>query len=221
MTALALQAQINDGEKVSDAAVAKNPAMRPIKDVSGLPRVLLVGDSISIGYTLPVRELLKDKANVHRIPANGSSTGNGLQNLKSWLGDGKWDVIHFNFGLHDMKLPPEGSRHAEPDIYEKNLREIVGKLKATGAKLVWATTTPVPNGGNISPTRRFADIKTYNAIAKKVMDENGVAIDDLYNAALPVQVKLQRPNDVHFTKEGSELFAKSVAASIESQLPKR
>jgi hypothetical protein len=77
--------------------------MKPPQEVPGQPRVLLIGDSISIGYTLPVRELLKGKANVHRIPQNGGATDVGLEKMASWLGDGKWDVIHFNFGLHDAK----------------------------------------------------------------------------------------------------------------------
>jgi acyl-CoA thioesterase-1 len=165
--------------------------------------------------------LLQSQANVYRIPQNGSSTGYGLENLKAWLGTAKWDVIHFNFGLHDAKQLPEGTRHADPEVYEKNLREIVKQLRATGAKLIWATTTPVPDGGVLSPTRRFDDIAIYNAIAKKVMEENGVAIDDLHAAILPQVASLQIPHDVHFNKEGSQLLAASVAASIEAQLPKR
>src|SRR5438270_12669603 len=82
---------------------APNPAFREIQDVAGLPRVLLIGDSISIGYTEPVRALLAGKANVHRIPTNGAHTGNGLQNLDAWLGTSRWAVIHFNFGLHDLR----------------------------------------------------------------------------------------------------------------------
>ena len=61
-----------------------------------------------MGYTLPVRELLKGKANVHRIPENGSSTDTGVRKLKDWLGEGKWDVIHFNWGLHDLKHWKDG-----------------------------------------------------------------------------------------------------------------
>src|SRR5512137_1049512 len=80
-----------------------NPAFAKVEDVPGLPRVLLIGDSISIGYTVAVRDLLKAKANVHRIPVNGASTLNGLKNLDTWLGTSKWDVIHFNWGLHDLK----------------------------------------------------------------------------------------------------------------------
>ena len=196
---------------IFNAAAADAPAA----DVPGLPRVLLLGDSISMGYTQPVRALLAGKANVHRPPTNCGATGVGLKGLANWLGDKKWDVIHFNFGLHDAKLPPEGGNHSPPDVYEKNLRELVKRLKSTGAKLIWATTTPVPNGGVISPTRRFGSVDDYNAIAKKVMTENGVAIDDL-NAAIAPRVKeLQQANDVHFNSAGSALLAKHVAVSIE------
>lgn len=197
---------------------APDPALAAIEDEPGLPRVLLIGDSISIGYTVPTRLLLHGKANVHRPPTNCSSTGNGLNQLQAWLGEGKWAVIHFNFGLHDAKLPPEGVRHAPPDIYERNLRELVTRMKATGAKLIWATTTPVPNGGNIAPDRRFGSVDAYNAIARKVMEESGVAIDDLNAAIAPQIATMQRPNDVHFSAEGSAFLAQRVAVSIEAAL---
>ncbi len=202
-------------------AKAPNPTLAPIVDQPGLPRVLLIGDSISMGYTLPVRAALAGKANVHRPPTNCSSTGHGLSQIEKWLGSGKWDVVHFNFGLHDAKLPPEGVRHAPPDVYEKNLRQLVQRLKATGAKLIWATTTPVPNGGVLSPERRFGSVEQYNAIARKVMVENGVAIDDLNAVIAPHVGRLQNPNDVHFNAEGSAILAKQVAASVSEQLARR
>jgi acyl-CoA thioesterase-1 len=217
-TALIAAAAAKSEKAATNAKPAPDPALAPIQDVAGLPRVLLIGDSVSIGYTLPTRAFLTGKANVHRPAANCSSTGNGLRNLKTWLGDQKWDVIHFNFGLHDAKLPPEGVRHAPPEVYEKQLRELVKLLKATGAKLIFATTTPVPNRGNLAPDRRFGDVAVYNAVARKVMTEHGVAIDDLNSAITPYLANLQRPNDVHFTAAGSELLAKHVAASIEAAL---
>ena len=72
------------------------------KDKAGLPRVLLIGDSISIGYTVDVRKLLAGKANVHRIPCNAQTAGYGSDKLPDWLGDKRWDVIHFNWGLWDL-----------------------------------------------------------------------------------------------------------------------
>lgn len=195
---------------------ARDRAFDPVVDDPKLPRVLLIGDSISIGYTAPVRDLLKGKANVHRNPGNGGPTTNGLAHLKQWLGDGKWDVIHFNWGLHDLKFMPDGKRQVDTMAYEMNLRELVRRLKATGAKLIWATTTPVPEGAK--PPRKNADVLAYNAIAQKIMEENQIAMDDLHGFALPRLAAIQQPANVHFTPQGSLVLAKQVAASIESAL---
>ena len=196
----------------------KSNVLAPIQDQPGLPRVLLIGDSISMGYTPGVRELLKGKANVHRILTNGGPTKKGTQEIEQWLGTGKWDVIHFNWGIHDLKFMPDGKRQVEPEDYEKNLRTLVTRMKATGAKLIWATTTPIPDG-ELNPSRKFGQVPEYNAIAKKVMDENGVAIDDLNAAITPRIAELQNPKDVHYKPEGYAFLAKQVAASIEPLLP--
>jgi acyl-CoA thioesterase-1 len=197
---------------------AKSDALAPIEDQPGLPRVLLIGDSISIGYTLPVREILKGKANVHRIPTNGGPTKNGTASIEKWLGSGKWDVIHFNWGIHDLKFMPDGKRQVEAEDYEKNLRTLVTRMKATGAKLIWATTTPIPDG-ELNPSRKFGKVPEYNAIAKEVMEESGVAIDDLNAAITPRIAELQNPKDVHYKPEGYAFLARHVAASIEAALP--
>lgn len=196
-----------------------NPAFAPVVDDPKLPRVLLIGDSISIGYTVATRQRLAGKANVHRIGENGGPTTNGLKKLKTWLGTGKWDVIHFNWGLHDLKRGGGDKHQVPPEAYERNLRELVTMLKGTGAKLIWASTTPVPDA-KVSPPRRDADVLAYNAIAKKIMSENGVAIDDLYAFARPRLKDLQLPANVHFTAKGSQALAERVAASIEKALAK-
>ncbi len=183
-----------------------------------LPHVLIIGDSISIGYTPPTEKRLAGKATIKHNPGNAESTDKGLAKLKDWLGDGKWDVIHFNWGLHDIKLGT-GKHQVPIDEYEKNLREIVKHLKATKAKLIFATTTPVPDG-KLSPPRKSADVVAYNKVAKKVMEDNGVAVNDLYAFALPQLDKIQRPANVHFTDAGSEALAGRVVAAIEKALAK-
>jgi hypothetical protein len=215
----AQQAGVGNEPKPARKAKPPNPAFEPITDDPKLPRVLLIGDSISIGYTLPVRALLKGKANLHRIPENGGPTTRGLENLAKWLGDGKWDAIHFNWGLHDLKRDETDTHQVPIGQYEKNLKELVKRLKAMGARLIWASTTPVPEGVT-GPRRSDGDVVAYNAVAKTIMDENKIAIDDLYAFALPRLSEIQRPANVHFTPEGSEALAKSVAASIEAELAK-
>lgn len=217
------------------AEAKKNPppkrkphgAMAPVDDVPGLPRVLLIGDSISIGYTLPVREMLKGKANVHRPRTNCGPTTRGLAEIDNWLGDGKWDVIHFNWGLHDLKyMGPQGQNLADPkaadsgqqvpiDEYEANLRKLVDRLRQTGAKLIWRSTTPVPEGAR---GRVVGDSAKYNAVAKKIMDEHEIPIDDQYTFALGRLKEIQKPADVHFTPEGSRELAKQAVAAIEKAL---
>jgi predicted esterase/lysophospholipase L1-like esterase len=193
-------------------------AYKPIEDDPTLPRVLLIGDSISVGYTLPTREAMIGIANVHRIPENGGPTSRGLEKIDTWLGDGKWDVIHFNWGLHDLKIMPDGKHQVPLEQYEENLRKLVDRLKSTGADLIWASTTPVPVG-KLKPGRSDDDVQRYNAAAEKIMKEKGIAIDDLYAFALPQLEHIQLPSNVHFTKRGSEVLAGKVAQSIEQKLP--
>jgi len=205
---------------------APNPAMQPVEDKEGLPRVLLIGDSISIGYTVPVRKLLEGKANVHRPLTNCGPTTNGLKGIDQWLGDGKWDVIHFNWGLHDLKYidakggltgVDKGTQQVPIDQYEANLDKLVERLKKTGAKLIWCSTTPVPEG---AAGRVVGDSAKYNAAAKKVMDKHGVATDDLYAFAEPRLAEIQLPANVHFKPEGSQALAEQVAKSILAALGK-
>lgn len=209
----------NEGENATDSADPRAAAMQPIVDDPKLPRVLLIGDSISIGYTTPVRELLKGKANVHRIPMNGGATDVGLTNIDEWLGDGRWDVIHFNFGLHDAKYLSETELRQPRDAYIKNLKTLVDRMKQTKAKLIFATTTPTPEV--LGPTRRFDKISERNRLAVELMNQEGVAIDDLFAVVTPVEEKVRRPNDLHYTPEGYALLAAAVARSIEAQLPAR
>jgi len=216
LLSLGLFAQQKDAPKKAGSS----PSLAPVQDAAGLPRVLLIGDSISMGYTLPVRKLLEGKANVHRIPQNGGPTRNGVANIEKWLGNGKWAVIHFNFGIHDLKFMPDGKRQVEPADYEKNLRALVARMKATGAKLIWATTTPIPDG-ELTPPRKFGDVKEYNDIARKVMGESGVKIDDLNSHVAPRIAELQNPHDVHYKPAGYEYLAQKVAAEIEGALPKK
>jgi lysophospholipase L1-like esterase len=199
---------------------AENPAYAPVQDVAGLPRVLIIGDSISIGYQSPLREALMGKANVHRPATNCGPTTRGVQSIDEWLGEGKWDVIHFNFGLHDVRHfddqgkatdADKGHRQVSDADYEKNLDLLVARMKKTGAKLIFATTTPVPAG---SPGRIQGDEVKYNEIARRVMQKYGVAINDLHAFALPRLAEIQLPANVHFKPEGSKQLAGQVAASI-------
>ena len=66
------------------------------------PNILIIGDSISIGYTPFVKEALVDKAIVMHNKGNAQHTGTGLIKIEEWLGETDWDIIQFNWGLWDL-----------------------------------------------------------------------------------------------------------------------
>ena len=195
--------------------------------------ILIIGDSISIGYTPFVKELLKYTAIVTRPvyedgnDENCQGTINGVANIDRWLGKTKWDIVHFNFGLHDIKhVDPktgEGSNNpkhplqAELKIYKKNLEFIVQKLKATSARLIFATTTPYP-GRTANPLRDPGMPAKYNREAIKIMNKNKIVINDLYTFMLPRLTELQLPENVHFTPEGYLALAQKVVDRIKEVL---
>lgn len=218
------------GQQQKDSKPKKkrvNPAMADIEDVPGLPRVLIIGDSISIGYTVPVREMLSGVANVHRPKTNCGPTTKGVAELDAWLGDKQWDVIHFNFGLHDLKyMGPGGQNLADPnkadskpqvptEEYAANLEKIVARLEKTDAKLIWRNTTPVPEGAK---GRVVGDSAKYNEIAAKIMAKHEIPVDDHYGFAMEHMADIQQPANVHFSPAGSKKLAELAVAAIKEAL---
>jgi len=179
-----------------------------VQDVAGLPKVLLIGDSVSRGYTQAVRKALAGKANVHRAPENCGPTANGLKKIDIWLGEEKWDAIHFNFGIHDRNTPLTD--------YGARLETLVQRMAKTGAKLVWASTTPIPD--DASKQQTAASVIERNQLAATIMEKYGVKTDDLFEAITPQLATLQNPNDVHFNAAGYDFLGQTVATAVEAAL---
>ena len=192
-------------------------------DKPALPKALIIGDSISIGYTKPLTKILEDKVVVVHNPGNAGPSSKGLANIDQWLGKTEWDVIHFNHGLHDLKYVDKNGKNTTSkenghiqvplERYEKNMEAIVLRLKTTDAKLIFATTTPYPDKP-AGPLREAGQAEKYNEVALKVMNKHNVAVNDLYSFVSPKLKELQLPNDVHFKREGSRAMAQEVAKHI-------
>ncbi len=191
-----------------DKIAGRSNAWDFVEDDPKLPRVLLIGDSVSRGYTQAVRQVLAGKSNVHRAPANCGPTASGIRNLDVWLGDGEWDLIHFNFGIHDRNTPITE--------YKNRLEQLVTRMKATGAKLMWASTTPIPD--LMDKKYSAASIVDRNTAAAQVMEKHGVSTDDLFTAITPHLAEMQNPNDVHFNSAGYTFLGETVAKAIETRL---
>lgn len=192
-----------------------------------LPRVLLIGDSISIGYTPYVQEGLDGIARVDRNKGNAQFTGVGLQKIDEWLGDVPWNVIHFNWGLWDMYGWEYTHEDRSPETYGARLQMLVERMQKTGAHLIWATTTPACPGPEISMRERFdtlavigeSEERLYHETAESVMRTHGVSINNLYDAILPSRAKFSLGNDnVHYDPAGYRFLGNLVAQAIRERL---
>jgi len=181
-----------------------------------LPHVLLIGDSIVGGYKAGVIALLAGKANVD-VWMTPKHVGPGvIGDLKQNLQNGPYAVIHFNeSGLHAWQPGriPEGK-------YGPFMQEYLQVMKSAApqSKLIWASTTPVTVQGHPGQLDGLDQlISSRNAVCVPIMQQNGVAIDDLH-ALMMSHLDLALGDRWHWNAAGFDLLAHAVAASILGQL---
>ncbi len=192
---------------------------------SELPRVVLIGDSIRLGYAPIVARRLAGKAIVFSPDQNGGDSANVLRNLGSWVIRDRPDVVHLNAGLHDLKLSKETRQHqVEIESYRTNLHQIIALMKKeTGASLIFANTTPILDQRHAARGAGFdrleSDVERYNAIATAVMQEEGVPVHDLHGVVMEGGIEEMLGVDgTHYTPEGYQRLGEAVADSVLRQL---
>ncbi len=177
--------------------------------------LILIGDSIRMGYEAAVRQQLVDRS-IWSPEANGGDSANVLRHLDEWVVRHAPAIVHLNCGLHDLKKPFDSDRaQVELDDYRRNLEQIFTRILATGATLVWATTTPVDevlHHQNKDFDRFAADVDRYNAVSLELAATKNVAVNDLHAVIDSAgAAHLRRDDGVHFTEPGSSLLGGAVA----------
>ena len=178
-----------------------------------LPRVLLIGDSITRAYSGPVDKLLAGKAYVTRLADSHFLNDPMLLAEIAMVEDNqKFDVIHFNNGMHGWAYSEDDYRKYFP-AYLDTIRK-----HAPNAKLIWATTTPlkdgVPSSGGGATSERVA---ARNAIALEFVKPLNIPVDDLYTLVAG-HPEYHDKDIIHFNGKGVNLQAEQVAAEIEKLL---
>lgn len=194
-------------------------------------KILIVGDSISIGYTPFVQESLRDKAIVTHNPGNAQHTGKGGKNIEKWIDGQNWDIIQFNWGLWDLCYRhPDSKVQGKRDKingeitfsleeYKSNLEEIIKLIKQkSNAKLIFLTTSYVP----LEEEGRYEeDALKYNKVARQVMEVNGVIINDIYKVSKKIHFKHGLGADnVHYTSKGYEELGKHISNFLKKEINK-
>ena len=173
-------------------------------DKRDLPRVLLIGDSISGQYRTGVRDILEGKANVTWLTSCYCvTTENFFKYLEIALDDDKYAVVHINNGLHSLG--------ADLAAYERGLRRAFKMIreKQPKTKIVWTRTTPLENAS------RMKIVEALNAIADKVVAEVGLdAVDDLEKALNTVPRESRWSDGCHVTKAGVSALETAVVRSV-------
>lgn len=193
------------------------------------PKVLIIGDSISIGYTPFVKENLIENAIVKHNPGNAQHTGTGLEKVKDWVGNEDWDIIQFNWGLWDLCYRhPDAKVYGNRDKingtitfsledYERNLENIIQLIKqVSNAQLIFVTTSYIPK----DEVGRFQkDAQKYNKVAKRVMKKYNILVNDIYKVSKVIHKNYGTgTDDVHYTKKGYEKLGKSISEFLNIQL---
>lgn len=197
---------MNAALRVTGLLLLISAVSNPVVSEDRLPRVLILGDSV---YQQPARDAAKElKGRVEVVfatisPGEVRHTQNAIDNLDLLLGEGNWDLIHFNFGLGDlvhrapnmkafrvMAREAGGVRTTSPQQYERNLHTLVERLKATDARLVWASTTPIRHSSS-NVFEMGSEIK-FNAIAARVMAARKVPTNDMYSFVRDL-IDMKRP----------------------------
>lgn len=195
-----------------------------------MPTILLIGDSISAGYQRQVKKAFEGRAIVVKNEGNAEWSGTGVKKIDSYLGDTKWDIIHFNWGLWDIYGWEYHQQDRSPEAYAKRLDALVRRMKQTGAKLIWATTTPACKEPEKTMRNRFQQSlqitpeqqQKYADAALAVMKKHGVAVNDLQSHILPHRQEFAvGADDVHYNATGCDFLAHKVIAALEEVLKQK
>ena len=189
-----------------------------------MKKVLLLGDSIRMGYQAYVKEALEGEFEVRYPEDNGRFAAYTLWQVNQEL---KWnpdiELVHFNNGYWDMNIEAPMTEAIHPvEEYVSFLRRIVALCRQCGAKVVFATTVPILEAGaagdntGVEGTINYSNewVKEYNAAAVEVMKELQVPVNDLYALCMEDDRRYKCEDLLHLSDEGSRRCAQQVAEFV-------
>ena len=171
--------------------------------------IVLLGDSIRMNYQERATYYIGDKANVYAPAENCRWSGFTLNSLNNWFGSfpADIDVVHWNNGIWDAILSPEGGRSfSTVETYMDYMSRTLKYLRNRNVKkIIFATTTPIVN------PEANANINMFNAVITDFMRKEGVIINDLNALVNSDFGKYIADDEVHLTPEGMDACGKAVA----------
>ena len=186
-----------------------------------MKKIVLIGDSIRMGYDKYIKDALMGCAKVYYPEENCRFAVYVLRYAHDWKAKGNWgddvDLVHWNAGLWDA-LELFGDEPLTPlSCYGQQIKRIDKRLRMLfpKAKFIFATSTNVSEKMANPDFRRHNDIiRQYNAEALSALSDTDTIINDLYTLTANVPDSY-RSDWVHFyTPEGTDLIGGKVLATI-------
>ena len=176
-----------------------------------LPRVLLVGDSICQGYQEKVREALRGVCCIDYLATSYAIDSKIYNDLVyAFIKSNKYTILHINHGLH--------GEHMSKRTYKSRLQRLLDRADST-TKIILATSTYVYAAGNKEPDALWMKlVNQRNQAMKKLCEEKGYAVDDLYAASLSIAVEDRHQDGTHYEDTGYAVLAEAVVKSIQENL---
>lgn len=181
-----------------------------------MKKVMLLGDSIRMGYQDEVIRLL-DGCSVWKPEENCRFAKYTLNSLRFWLNDcPKPDIIHWNNGIWDIKrLYDWDESFSSVEEYLHDMERVLKVLRSTGARIVFAATTPVRDG---AVGLDNGTISKYNEAIARLMTGEGIPVNDLYSVVYPSRDQYIVEDLVHLSEPGIAACAKAVAHAVKKAL---
>lgn len=189
-----------------------------------MKKVLLLGDSIRMGYDDYVKEELKECEVYYDKDDNGRFIAYTIWMFNNQNNNyGPFDVVHFNTGYWDMNREAEGEPETLPEEYIHGLKKLIRLIRKSGATPVFALTTPIydtekEEDGYQVTNYKNSWVKDYNEIALKVMEEENVQVNDLYSLLLDGKRYYKCPDSLHLIEDGYKKCAIAVASAVRKAL---
>ena len=189
-----------------------------------MKKVLLLGDSIRIGYDKYVKMAFDGVLDVRFPKENCAFSTYNICFLSEWkkrIGfDDHVDLVHFNVGLWDSLEFENGDLFIDIEMYKENIERILNIIKILfpKAKIIFATSTPVIESHFVNYKRKNKNVVKYNKAATEIVKKQGGEINDLYSLVIGVPESYYSDSTHLYTKEGTKILTRQVCRCIEKTL---
>jgi len=188
-----------------------------------MKKIVLVGDSIRLGYEKYVKEAFDGVAEVYSPAENCRFAQYVLRNFHEWKRKHEWpddvDVVHWNAGLWDTITLFEDGTLTPPDFYADTVRRIDKRIRMCypNAKVIFATSTHVQEDKYLNKkkaARYNSDTAKFNRLAIEALEGTGTYIDDLFEVTEDAPESAFSDMTHYNTPEGCELIGGAVVRCI-------